>query len=151
MHLLTPNSHPSHSLLLTFLFVYLFLILWPHPQHMEGPRPEIESEPQLWPMLQLWQHRILNPLCWNQSFNLHLCSNLRCCSLIPNPLHHSRNSLLTLYSYLKPCPVLRTDFKDYDSMGIFMTMNLMSKWVWLQEMSVHLILMFNVFFIVIFS
>ena len=38
---------------------FLFLkILWPHPQHMEVPRPGFEPEPYL------WHHWILNPLCW---------------------------------------------------------------------------------------
>ena len=35
-----------------------------HFQHMEVPGPGIEPELQLQPMPQLWQHHILNPLCW---------------------------------------------------------------------------------------
>jgi len=37
---------------------------WPYPLHMEVPVPGIESESQLWPMLQLQQHQIVYPLCW---------------------------------------------------------------------------------------
>ena len=37
--------------------VFSLFFLWPHPQHVEVPGPETESEPQLW---QCW---ILNPLC----------------------------------------------------------------------------------------
>ena len=39
-----------------------FFFLWLHPQHMAVLGPGIESEPQLWPMPQLWQCQILNPL-----------------------------------------------------------------------------------------
>ena len=59
-----------------FLFLFLFLFfLWPHAWHMEVPKLGVESELQmqayttatrskqhLWPMLQLWQHWILNLL-----------------------------------------------------------------------------------------
>ena len=43
------------------IFIYL-LSLWPHPWHMEVPGPGIKSKPQLWPMPQLRQCWILNPL-----------------------------------------------------------------------------------------
>ena len=40
------------------LFI-LFCFLWPHPQHIEVPRPGMESEPQLLPSPQLWKCCIL--------------------------------------------------------------------------------------------
>ena len=40
----------------------LFFFFWPHPRHIEVPRPGTKSEPQLGPTPQLWQHWILNPL-----------------------------------------------------------------------------------------
>ena len=38
---------------------FFFLILWPHPRHMEVPRPGIKSEPQLQPLKQPLQCRTL--------------------------------------------------------------------------------------------
>ena len=46
--------------ILFFLSFFFFYRL--HPQHMEVPRPGVESELQLQSMPQLWQHQILNPL-----------------------------------------------------------------------------------------
>lgn len=54
---------------------------------MEIPRPVIESEPPLQPMLQLGS---LNPLRW--VLNLCLHSNPNCWSQILNPLHRSGSS-----------------------------------------------------------
>ena len=42
---------------LFFLLFFFWLPLW----HMEVPGPGTESEPELQPMLQLWQSQILNP------------------------------------------------------------------------------------------
>lgn len=44
----------------------LFIYFWPHPQHMKVPGPEIKSEPQLHPTLQLRQHGILWPTAMGQ-------------------------------------------------------------------------------------
>ena len=41
---------------------------------------------------QLWQCQILQPSVLGWGSNLHLCSNLSCCSQILNPLHHGGNS-----------------------------------------------------------
>ena len=46
------------------------------------------------PMLQLQQCTVLG---WGS--NLHLCSNPRCCSQIPNPLHHRGNSRRSFESF----------------------------------------------------
>ena len=45
-------------------FAYLFvgLFFWLHLRHIEIPRPEIKSEPQMQCMSQLQQCQILNPL-----------------------------------------------------------------------------------------
>ena len=48
----------SASLLLYF---YLFIFL-PYSLHVEVPQPGMESKLQLWPIAQLWQCQILNPL-----------------------------------------------------------------------------------------
>ena len=53
------------------------LFFWPHPQHMDIPRPAIEFEPQLQPRLQLWPCPALNPLC-------HSGNSLPHVSLSPN-------------------------------------------------------------------
>ena len=52
--LLSPSLPPSFPFSLLSSFFFLL-----NPWHMEVPRPEIESEPQLWPMWQCW---ILNSL-----------------------------------------------------------------------------------------
>ena len=44
-------------------FSCFLFFLWPHPWHMEVPGTGMESEQQLRPTPQLWQHWILNPLC----------------------------------------------------------------------------------------
>ena len=64
----------------------LFLMLWPHLWHMEVPRPEIESKPQLWPTPQLWQHQILYPTVQGQDSSL--CPGSA--EMLPIPLQHSR-------------------------------------------------------------
>lgn len=46
---------------------FLNFIFWPCPQDMEVPRPWIESEPQQWPMPQLWHCQIFDPLCHRTS------------------------------------------------------------------------------------
>ena len=51
--------------------IFGFFIFWLHLRHMEVPDPGTESEP--WPMLQLWQCRIVSPLCWGS--NLHLSND----------------------------------------------------------------------------
>ena len=48
-----------YSISFFFSFFFLFLL---HPQYMEVPGPGIKSKMQLWPMFQLWQCWILNPL-----------------------------------------------------------------------------------------
>ena len=45
------------------IVVYIFFLFQPCQRHMEVPRPEIKSKPQLGPTPQLWQCQILNPLC----------------------------------------------------------------------------------------
>ena len=48
-----------------FFFRFLFLFLFFDFLMTYGvPGPEIRSEPQLQPKLQLWQHPVLNLLCW---------------------------------------------------------------------------------------
>ena len=41
---------------------FLAIFFLPHPQHVEVPRPGIESVPQQGPEPLQWQHQILNPL-----------------------------------------------------------------------------------------
>ena len=41
---------------------FFFFFLWLHLWHPEVPRSKVESELQVWPMPQTWQHQILNPL-----------------------------------------------------------------------------------------
>jgi len=48
--------------ILIILALFVFLFLRPHWQHMEIPRPGVESELHLRPTLHLRQHWILNPL-----------------------------------------------------------------------------------------
>ena len=43
-----------------FLFLF-FWILWPHPWHMEVPRPGTDSEPQQEPEPRQWHHWLFNP------------------------------------------------------------------------------------------
>ena len=49
--------------ILFFLFFFSFSNPPSNPLHMEVPRLGMESKPQLWPMTQLQQHRIVYPLC----------------------------------------------------------------------------------------
>ena len=50
------NKHQStHGPAFSSHFLKMYLFVWTHRQHMEVPRPGIESEPHLWPMPQL-QH-----------------------------------------------------------------------------------------------
>ena len=45
-------------------FFLSFFVLQPHQGHLEVSGPGIKSEPQLRPTPPLWQHWLLNPLCW---------------------------------------------------------------------------------------
>ena len=63
-------------------------------------RPGIESGPQMGPTLQLRQYQILWPIVPSWGLNMHLCSDLSCCSWMLNLLCHSRNSCL---HFLKGC------------------------------------------------
>jgi len=74
--------------MLFYLFVYLFIIFWPHPQHMYITGPETKSKPQLWPTLQLRQHWILNPPRQGME-----PASLQRQQEILNLLHQSGNSL----------------------------------------------------------
>ena len=64
------------------------------------PGPGIRPEPQLWPMLQLQQYRIFNPLCWarDRTFNAAL---QRCPPLMP--LHRNGNSRDESFEWLFHC------------------------------------------------
>ena len=55
------NFWLSHS------YICVFLFFFGHPTAYRVPRPGIRSKPQLPPTLQLWQCRILNPLCGNRN------------------------------------------------------------------------------------
>ena len=77
----------------TFICLFIYL-LWPHPWHMEALGSGIESRLQLWPILQLWLHWILQSTAPGQGSNLGLHSDPSCCSQILNPLCHSRTSNL---------------------------------------------------------
>ena len=71
------------------LFLFYFLILWPHPRHTEVPWPRTDSKSQLWPIpLTHVLGQLLNP---------HLHSDLSHCSRILNPLHHGGNATLYLF------------------------------------------------------
>ena len=52
---------------LKLLFSFFLLILWPHLRHMDVPISGSESKLHLQPMLRLWQHQILNPLCHSRN------------------------------------------------------------------------------------
>ena len=79
------TNKPLHCLFISFFPFQL------HPQHMEVPGPGIESEPEL---QQLWQHRILNPLCWARDQTSATTET----SQIINLPHHSGNSHQDFYS-----------------------------------------------------
>ena len=67
---------------------------------MEVPRPVMESELQLWPMPQLRQQGILNPL--RQTRVEHMLPQRQCSIL--NTLHHSRNSWFFFFNFnVKKC------------------------------------------------
>lgn len=65
-------------------FIYF---LWPCPQHMDVPRPGIESELQLQPTPQVQQCQILNPLYDSRNSKLCLLVSVK----------PKRTSKLTLY------------------------------------------------------
>ena len=69
-------------------------------QHMEVPRPGIESDSKLQTVPQLQQHWILSPTALGWGSNPCLCNPSRC-SQILNPLRHSGNSRISFfYSWL---------------------------------------------------
>ena len=73
----------------SFFFFFLFAL---HPWHVEFPGPGLESKPQLWSTLQLWQCQILNWLCWaGDGIEDGTCAATET-SWIINPLHHLGNS-----------------------------------------------------------
>lgn len=50
---------PYHFFITCIAFCFVFFsFLWLHLRHMEVPEPGVESELQLWPTPQSWQHRI---------------------------------------------------------------------------------------------
>ena len=57
---LTWKKGQSSSLDSVSFFFFFFFV---HPTAYKIPGQGTESEPPLWPTLQLWQHWILNPLC----------------------------------------------------------------------------------------
>ena len=65
----TPLSFLNSPVNIFKKFFNFNFILWPHMQHMEVPLPGIKSESQPWPVLQMQQYWILNPL--RQSGNSH--------------------------------------------------------------------------------
>ena len=75
-------------------FLFFFFLLWPCLWHMEVPRPGTESGSYLQPMLQLQQHRILQPTVLGRGSNPLFCSNSSCCSWILYPLHHNGSSYI---------------------------------------------------------
>ena len=83
----------------SFLFLFFFFE-WLHPWHMEVLGPETESEPQLQPIPQLWQHLIIQPTVPGQGLNSCLHSDPSCCSQILNLLNHSGNSLCIFFFFL---------------------------------------------------
>ena len=54
----TVQNRPQVYCIVLYCIV-LYCIFWLYPWHMGVPGPEIESEPELQPMPQLWQHWIL--------------------------------------------------------------------------------------------
>ena len=70
----------------------LLFFLWLHTWHVEVPRPGIEFELQLQPVLHLWQHQILWPTALGWGFNPRLHNDQSCWIWILNPLCHSWNS-----------------------------------------------------------
>ena len=63
-----PGASPfSHFIMWNIMvlsnFYHPIFFCWLHSWHMEVPRPGIEFDLWLWPMPQLWQQWILNPLC----------------------------------------------------------------------------------------
>ena len=62
--------------------VVVIVCFWPNPQHMKVPRLRIESKSQLWPMPQLWQCWILNPLCHSGELFPHLTFFFYSCVVI---------------------------------------------------------------------
>ena len=70
--LVSPYVHQHLAFLISFLPFFLFK---QHSQHMEFPRLRVKSEPQLWPVPQLQQCWILNPLCWARDRLCHCRAN----------------------------------------------------------------------------
>ena len=89
-----PHFHCSHSFFSSFLFFFFFFFFfWLHLQHMEIPRPGMESEQQLWPTPQLLQPWILNPTyqawdrtCASAATHTAVVRSLIHCATVGTPL-----------------------------------------------------------------
>ena len=74
-------------------FFFFFFFFAPHLWHMKVPRPEIKSKLQLWPIPQLQQCWILNPL--HQGRNSLPCDDLKySIHLLSCPLFHTYVGLI---------------------------------------------------------
>ena len=81
-----PIDIPSNIPFSPYPCQHLFVGFFGHPIAYGVLRPGIRSKPQLWPMLQLWQHWILNPL--GQARGRTFISVLRRPEI---PLYHSHS------------------------------------------------------------
>ena len=70
----------------------IFSTPWLHPRHLEVSGPGLNLNHSYGLHCSCGNARSCNALC--QGWNLHLHSDLSCCSQILNPWCHSRNSLL---------------------------------------------------------
>ena len=61
-------------------FHFLVFFFFGHLMAYAVPRPEIRSELQMQPMLQLWQHQVLNPLCWARGRTCPSVLPRQCCT-----------------------------------------------------------------------
>ena len=66
----------------------LFFCFLSHPGHMDAPRPGIESEPQLWPVVPLWPHW-MEPMPLQRQYQM-----LNCHAMV------GMSGLLNLYIYI---------------------------------------------------
>ena len=92
----------------SFLFHLINLFfLFGCPTAYGIPRPGIRSGLQFWPILQLWQCQILNPLCWAGDWT-HVPALQRClrshCDTVGTPivLHCIVLYCTVLFSFLRP-------------------------------------------------
>ena len=84
-----------------WFFFFFFFFFWLPPRHMEIPRPENESKPQLWP--RLLAVAMPDALTYGTGVGTERALPQRQCRII-SLLHHSGNSQWLFFKHTSICP-----------------------------------------------